>query len=67
MYTDGITETFSPNAEAFGEARLKARLESLLGETARGIIEGIGLTLDDFRAGSALDDDYTLLVIRRKS
>ena len=66
MYTDGITETFSPEGEAFGEVRLKARLESLLGETARGIIEGIRLTLDDFRAGSALDDDYTLLVIRRE-
>lgn len=66
LYTDGITETFSPEGEAFGEVRLRARLESLLGETARGIIEGIGLTLNDFRAGSALDDDYTLLVIRRE-
>ena len=66
LYTDGITETFSPEGEAFGEVRLRARLESLLGETASGIIEGIRLTLNDFRAGSALDDDYTLLVIRRE-
>ncbi len=66
LYTDGITETFSPEGEAFGDVRFKARLESLLGETARGIIEGIRITLDDFRAGRALDDDYTLLVIRRE-
>jgi sigma-B regulation protein RsbU (phosphoserine phosphatase) len=66
LYTDGITETFSPEGEAFGDVRFKARLESLLGETARGIIEGITQTLDSFRAGRALDDDYTLLVIRRE-
>ena len=66
LYTDGITETFSPEGEMFGDIRLQARIESLLGETASGIIEGIGLSLDGFRAGRALDDDYTLLVIRRK-
>ena len=66
LYTDGITETFSPEGEAFGDIRFKARLGSLLGETARGIVEGIGVSVDDFRSGRALDDDYTLLVIRRE-
>ena len=66
LYTDGITETFSPEGKAFGDGRFKAKLESLLGETARGIVEGIGVSVDDFRAGRALDDDYTLLVIRRE-
>jgi len=66
LYTDGITETFSPEGESFGTNRLNVRLKSLLGESARGIIEGIELTLDTFRAGRALDDDYTLLVIRRE-
>lgn len=66
LFTDGITETFSPDGDEFGENRLQARLESLLGETARGIIDGIRLSLDSFRADAELDDDYTLLVIRRK-
>ncbi len=66
LFTDGITETFSPDGEGYGELRLQARLEALLGETARGIIDGIGQSLDSFRAGKALDDDYTLLVIRRE-
>jgi serine phosphatase RsbU (regulator of sigma subunit) len=66
LYTDGITETFSPEGEAFGDARFKVRLGSLLGETARRIVEGIGVTVDNFRADRALDDDYTLLVIRRE-
>lgn len=66
LYTDGVTETFSPEGKTYGEARLKTRLESLLGENARGIIDGIGSSLDSFRAGRALDDDYTLLVIRRE-
>jgi serine phosphatase RsbU (regulator of sigma subunit) len=66
LFTDGITETFSPEGEAFGEIRLQPKLESLLGETTRGIVEGIGQSLDGFRAGAALDDDYTLLVIRRE-
>ncbi len=66
LYTDGITETFSPEGEAFGDLRFKARLDSLLGETAQGIIKGISFSLDGFRAEAALDDDYTLLVIRRE-
>ena len=66
LYTDGITETFSPAGEAFGDVRFKARLGSLLGETARGIVEGIGVSVDNFRADRPLDDDYTLLVIRRE-
>ena len=66
LYTDGITETFSPEGKAFGDSRFKVRLESLMGETARGIVEGIGISVDDFRSGRALDDDYTLLVIRRE-
>jgi serine phosphatase RsbU (regulator of sigma subunit) len=66
LYTDGITETFSPAGEAFGDVRFKARLESLLGETAGGIVEGIGVSVDNFRADRPLDDDYTLLVIRRE-
>ena len=66
LFTDGITETFSPEGESFGDNRLKIRLESLLGEPAKRIIEGIGQTLDEFRADRDLDDDYTLLVIRRE-
>lgn len=66
LYTDGITETFSPAGEAFGDVRFKARLESLLGETAGGIVEGIGFFVDNFRADRPLDDDYTLLVIHRE-
>jgi len=66
MYTDGITETFSPDGEAFGDVRFKERLGSLLAETARSIIQGISFSLDSFRAEAALDDDYTLLVIRRE-
>ena len=66
LYTDGITETFSPGGEAFGDLRFKARLGSLLGETARGIVDGIVVSVNGFRAGRALDDDYTLLVIRRE-
>jgi len=66
LYTDGITETFSPDGEAFGDLRFKERLDSLLGETAQGIIKGISFSLNGFRSEAALDDDYTLLVIRRE-
>ncbi len=66
LFTDGVTETFSPGGKPFGELNLKKRLESLLGKTALGIVEGIGSSLEDFRSGRALDDDYTILVIRRE-
>ncbi len=66
LFTDGVTETFSPGGKPFGDLRLKARLETLLGETAVGIVEGIGSSLENFRSGRAQDDDYTILVIRRE-
>jgi len=66
LYTDGVTETFSPKGEPYGEKRLLAKLRTLSGNTARDIVQGIEQDLDRFRAGTALDDDFTLLVIRRE-
>ena len=65
LYTDGITETFSPGGEEFGTRRLLTTLSSPSGRSAEAIVEGIGTALTAFRAGAALADDYTLLVVRR--
>ncbi|MEM9166468.1 MAG: PP2C family protein-serine/threonine phosphatase [Planctomycetota bacterium] len=63
LYTDGITEAFSPEDELFGTERLDAAIA--LGEgdperTRRAILAAV----DAHAAGRPRDDDQTLLVMR---
>lgn len=74
LYTDGITEVFSPDGKIFGEERLKLILEDTLpvylkvkGKTSLQTILGtIDAALEDFSGGAALSDDQTILVFRRQ-
>lgn len=66
LYTDGITESFSPDGDEYGVRRLLTKLAAFPGKTARAIVDGIGQGLDEFRDGAPLSDDYTLLVISRE-
>jgi serine phosphatase RsbU (regulator of sigma subunit)/transcriptional regulator with GAF, ATPase, and Fis domain len=73
LYTDGVTEAFSPQGEAFGEARLYQTIESLTacqgqqgGFTAQDLLEKIDQAVIDFIANSQPSDDLTLLVLKRQ-
>jgi serine phosphatase RsbU (regulator of sigma subunit) len=65
LYTDGVTETFSPAGELFGEERLEAILTKTGGLPARQIIEAIDQAIQEFSAAAPATDDVTLLAIRR--
>jgi serine phosphatase RsbU (regulator of sigma subunit) len=74
MYTDGVTEAFSPQGEVFGELRLYQTIESAAtGETqaesglaAGELLEKIDLAVQEFIGGSLPSDDLTLLVLKRQ-
>lgn len=65
LYTDGLTEAFSPAGEIFGEARLRALLNSNLPHSAQDVMEAVRGGIHAFVKGASLADDMTLLVARR--
>jgi serine phosphatase RsbU (regulator of sigma subunit) len=63
LFSDGITEAFSPTGEIFGEARLERVLDSARGHGAAELVaEVIGAT-DEFAAGAEQSDDITCLAL----
>lgn len=65
LYTDGITEAFNANNEAFGDERLKDSLVELYHDDARTIVEGVYADLEDFIGETTQSDDITMLVVKR--
>jgi len=71
MYTDGVTDAFSPQGEAFGEVRLRqALLETCqlarhAQLSAQQMLEAIDQQVVAFVAEAAPSDDLTLLVLER--
>lgn len=66
-YSDGLTEATNPNHEMFGERRLLAAIQMLAPKVAdeTDLLDGILKELNDFTAGRPLDDDLTVVVLRR--
>ena len=65
LYTDGVTECFSPTGEAFGEERLMALLAENCGKPLKQLLDILEGELIAWRAGAPPSDDMTMLVIRR--
>lgn len=64
LYTDGLTEAFSPDGDLFGEVRLVNVMSTLQAATADEVIQAVEECLNDFVATTPLADDLTMLVIR---
>ena len=64
LYTDGLTEAFSPSGDLFGEVRLLDVMASLAAGTAEEVITSIEECLNDFIDTEPLADDLTMLAIR---
>ncbi len=64
LYTDGLTEAFSPDGDLFGEGRLLEAMASLSAGTAEEVIQSIEECLNDFVDPLPLADDMTMLAIR---
>jgi serine phosphatase RsbU (regulator of sigma subunit) len=65
LYTDGLTEGMSPTREMFGEGRLREALVRGGALPLADLRERVLRRLDAHRAGAALEDDVTLLMVRR--
>jgi len=65
MYTDGLTEAFSPSGDMFGEERLIDVLRSLRDNTAEEILALVEDRLNEFSDPIPPADDLTMLVVRR--
>lgn len=65
FYTDGITESFSPTQEMFGEDRLYSVLKTLTPASASEVLEAVDEAVVHFIADAPVSDDITLIVVRR--
>ncbi|MEJ5224104.1 MAG: GAF domain-containing protein, partial [Anaerolineales bacterium] len=65
IYTDGITEAFSPEGEMFGETRLAETARQSIGGAASDMVERIETAVNDFMGGIPPADDLTMVVLKR--
>jgi sigma-B regulation protein RsbU (phosphoserine phosphatase) len=75
MYTDGVTDAFSPQGDDFGEQRLRQALHDTCFSmttpdgpvelTAQQMLEAIDQQVVAFVADAVPSDDLTLLVLKR--
>jgi serine phosphatase RsbU (regulator of sigma subunit) len=63
LYTDGITEAVDPQGELFGDERLLAALLSGNGAEPAQACQAVWDALQIYRAGTAQEDDITLLAV----
>ncbi|HEY5995145.1 MAG TPA: SpoIIE family protein phosphatase [Gallionellaceae bacterium] len=64
-YTDGVTEAQPVSGEEFSEERLIELLRRVGNQSTEYIVESVRQAVTEFTGSNTLDDDYTLLVIRR--
>ena len=65
VYSDGVTETFNPEGEEYGEERLMEAVKRHRGLEPPAIQEQILLELDQFARGVKAGDDRTIIVLKR--
>ncbi|HEX7620804.1 MAG TPA: GAF domain-containing protein [Anaerolineales bacterium] len=65
LYTDGVTEAFSPDNETYGEERLQKVLEAAEVTTARGMLDALEASVRQFMGMLPPSDDLTMLGVKR--
>jgi phosphoserine phosphatase RsbU/P len=65
IYSDGVTETFNPEGEEYGEDRLMSAVKRCRGVDAATIQKTILADLDAFAQGVKAGDDRTIIVLKR--
>ncbi len=65
LYTDGVTESFSPSGQPFGEERLVDALRSAPGSRVDELNQHLSQILAEFLAGEPPGDDLTLVLLHR--
>jgi sigma-B regulation protein RsbU (phosphoserine phosphatase) len=67
LHTDGLTEAMDPSQALFGETRLQETLASCNGEGLPAMRAALLGALDAHRREAPLDDDLSLLLLRRRA
>ena len=65
LYTDGLTEAFSPDGNLFGDSRLMDALFSIQKHTADEVLIVVEERLNEFIETVPLGDDLTMLSVKR--
>jgi len=65
LYTDGLTEAFSPKDDTFGEERLQQALKLAETSSARGVLDAIEASVNQFMNPLPAADDLTMLALKR--
>jgi len=65
MYTDGVTESFSLDGQAFGEERLITALQSASSNRVDALNKHLSEALSEFLGDEPLSDDLTLVILHR--
>ena len=64
-YSDGVTETWSPEGDESGEDKLTALVVERRDRDAQALQDAIFREIERFEAGAGATDDRTLVVLRR--
>jgi sigma-B regulation protein RsbU (phosphoserine phosphatase) len=65
LYTDGVTEAFSPEDDIYGEERLCQVIKTIEGLSAKGILNTIEASVNNFMGSLPASDDLTMLAVKR--
>jgi phosphoserine phosphatase RsbU/P len=65
VFSDGVTETWSPDEEEFGDKKLAALVASWRDLDASSLVREILRQLDTFAGGAKPTDDRTLIALKR--
>jgi serine phosphatase RsbU (regulator of sigma subunit)/putative methionine-R-sulfoxide reductase with GAF domain len=65
LYTDGLTEAFSPEDDMYGEERLQQVLKMAETSTARGVLDALEASVNQFMNPLPAADDLTMLALKR--
>jgi sigma-B regulation protein RsbU (phosphoserine phosphatase) len=64
LYTDGVTEAFNEQNQAFGEDRLRTFLRENRRQPARAILDSLVAEIRAFTGSAPQSDDITLVVVK---
>jgi sigma-B regulation protein RsbU (phosphoserine phosphatase) len=67
LYTDGVVEVTSPAGEMFGVERLEELIRRRSGDSSRDLVRAVVDTTRTFAGRPGYEDDFTLVIIRRKA
>jgi sigma-B regulation protein RsbU (phosphoserine phosphatase) len=65
IFSDGVSEARDRAGNELGVERLVEIVRGALVLDAAGVVERVERALDEFSAGAPVDDDRTLLVLKR--